>query len=42
MSYLVANLPPVQCFVKKEYLYDFQKGKGDGDDFFYGIEEKEG
>jgi len=29
MSYLVANLPPVQCFVKKEYLYDFQKGKGE-------------
>lgn len=26
MSYLVANLPPVQCFVRKEYLYDFKIG----------------
>lgn len=26
MSYLVANLPPVQCYVRKEYLYDFEKG----------------
>ena len=25
MSYLVANLPPIQCFIKKEYLYDFEK-----------------
>ena len=22
MSYLVANIPPVDCFVRKEYLYD--------------------
>lgn len=29
MSYLVANLPPVQCYVRKEYLYDFQKGEGE-------------
>jgi hypothetical protein len=29
MSYLVANLPPIQCFIKKEYLYDFQKGFGE-------------
>jgi hypothetical protein len=29
MSYLIANLPPIQCFVKKEYLYDFQKGHGE-------------
>jgi hypothetical protein len=29
MSYLVANLPPIQCFVKKEYLYDLQKGFGE-------------
>jgi len=29
MSYLVANLPPVQCYVRKEYLYDFQKGHGE-------------
>jgi hypothetical protein len=29
MSYLVANLPPIQCFIRKEYLYDFQKGHGE-------------
>ena len=29
MIYLVANLPPVQCYVRKEYLYDFQKGEGE-------------
>ena len=29
MSYLVANLPPVQCYVRKEYLYDFQSGVGE-------------
>lgn len=29
MSYLVANLPPIQCFVKKEYLYDMEKGFGE-------------
>ena len=25
MSYLVANLPPVEVFIRKEFLYDFQK-----------------
>jgi hypothetical protein len=29
MSYLVANLPPIQCYVRKEYLYDLQKGFGE-------------
>lgn len=29
MSFLVANLPPVKVFVKKEYLYDHQKGHGE-------------
>lgn len=29
MSYLVSNLPPVQCYIRKEYLYDFQKGFGE-------------
>lgn len=29
MSYLVANLPPIQCFVRKEFLYDFQSGHGE-------------
>jgi hypothetical protein len=22
MAYLVANIPPIECFVRKEYLYD--------------------
>lgn len=29
MSYLVANLPPIECYVRKEYLYDLQKGHGE-------------
>ena len=29
MSYLVANLPPIQCYIRKEYLYDFQSGFGE-------------
>lgn len=29
MSYLVSNIPPIQCFVKKEFLYDFEKGFGE-------------
>ena len=29
MSYLVANLPQAQCYVRKEYLYDFEKGHGE-------------
>ena len=29
MSYLVANLPPIECYIRKEYLYDFQKGFGE-------------
>ena len=29
MSYLVANLPPIQCYIRKEYLYDFQGGVGE-------------
>lgn len=29
MSYLISNLPPVQCFVRKEFLYDFEKGHGE-------------
>lgn len=26
MSFLVANLPPIHCYVKREFLYDFEKG----------------
>jgi hypothetical protein len=29
MSYLVANLPPIECYVRKEYLYDLERGHGD-------------
>ena len=36
MSYLIANVPPVEVFIRKEFLYDFQtdengklKGKGE-------------
>ena len=29
MAFLVANLPPVRCYVRKEFLYDFEKGHGE-------------
>lgn len=29
MSFLVLNLPPVHCYVRKEFLYDFEKGHGE-------------
>lgn len=29
MSFLVVNLPPVHCYVRKEFLYDFEKGHGE-------------
>lgn len=29
MAYIVANLPPVKCFIRKEFLYDFEKGHGE-------------
>ena len=29
MSFLVANLPPVHCFVRREFLYDFKSGHGE-------------
>ena len=28
MAFLVANLPPLKVLVKKEYLYDHEKGHG--------------
>jgi hypothetical protein len=36
MSYIVSALPPIKCFVKREFLYNFTKG----DDWFYNIEER--
>lgn len=29
MAFLVANTPPIQCFIRKEFLYDFEKGHGE-------------
>ena len=29
MSFLVANLPPTKVYVKKQYLYDHEKGHGE-------------
>jgi hypothetical protein len=29
MAHLVANIPPVYCYIRKEFLYDFQKGHGE-------------
>lgn len=29
MSFLVANIPPVHCFIRKEFLYDFKAGFGE-------------
>lgn len=25
--FLVANIPPVHCWIRKEFLYDFKEGK---------------
>lgn len=29
MSFLVGNIPPVHCYIHKEFLYDFEKGHGE-------------
>jgi hypothetical protein len=29
MSYIIASLPPIKCFVKREFLYNFEKGHGE-------------
>lgn len=29
MSHIVANLPAVKCFVRREFLYDFESGHGE-------------
>ena len=29
MSHILANLPPVKCFVRREFLYDFEQGQGE-------------
>lgn len=29
MAFLVANVPPIHCWVRREFLYDFQQGHGE-------------
>jgi len=29
MSFYIANLPRIRCFIRKEFLYDFEKGFGE-------------
>ena len=29
MAFLVANLPPIHSYIKREFLYDFESGKGE-------------
>lgn len=29
MAHIVANLPPVNCYIRKEFLYDFERGHGE-------------
>ncbi len=29
MSFLVVNTPPIHCFVRREFLYDYKKGHGE-------------
>ena len=29
MAHIIANLPAVKCFVRREFLYDFEKGHGE-------------
>jgi hypothetical protein len=29
MSFLIANLAPVHCYVRREFLYDFKQGQGE-------------
>lgn len=29
MAFLVANVPPIHCWVRREFLYDFQQGQGE-------------
>lgn len=29
MAHLVANVPPIHCYIRREFLYDFEKGFGE-------------
>jgi len=35
MTHLIANLPPVRCYVRREFLYDFEKGHGEFEPCFW-------
>ena len=35
MSNLVANIPPIECLIRKEFLYDHEKGHGEYLDCFW-------
>ena len=35
MAHLIANLPPVRCYVRREFLYDFEKGHGEFEPCFW-------
>lgn len=35
MAHLIANLPPVRCFVRREFLYDNEKGHGEYEPCFW-------
>ncbi len=29
MSFLIANTPPIHCYIRREFLYDFERGHGE-------------
>lgn len=35
MAHLIANLPPIRCFIRKEFLYDHEKGHGEYEPCFW-------
>jgi hypothetical protein len=35
MAHIVVNLPPVRCYVRAEFLYDFEKGFGEFEPCFW-------
>ena len=37
MSYLNANIPPIYCNIRREYLYDLRKHKGETEDGVYDV-----
>lgn len=35
MAHIIANVPPIRCYVRKEFLYDFEKGHGEYEPCFW-------